>query len=200
MNYCRPSYQRSVFRISWSSTDEKDAATHKRRFHDLGAEATRSIAKEPERIKFPKRTVLGIIQNQEQKPFEQAKDRQVTEAEKIKESVPYSPCFTSSVPSPCRPFPLYPRSRHFPLHKCRHSPLHKCRQITLPKSAAILNFHGIAILQFPRCRPFPHYPKCRHFPLHKSRHSPLYKCRPFPLSPHAFLLGITTTELSLTYS
>ena len=209
MNYCRPSYQRSVSRISWSSIDEKDAATYKRRFHDLGAEATRSIAKEPERIKFPKRTVLGIIQNQGGKPIDQAKDRQVTEAEKIKVSVPFPPCFTLSVPSPYRPFPLYPMSRHFPLHKCRHSPPHKCRQITLSKSATILHFHSTAILQssrcrpfphHPKCRPFPHYPKCRPFPLHKSRHSPLYKCRPFPLSPHAFLLDMTATERTLTDS
>jgi hypothetical protein len=86
MNYYHPSYQVSVLSGSWDSTDDKDAATYKRRFHDLGAESSTSIAKEPERTKFPKRTVLGIIQNQGGTPTDQAKDRQVTEAEKIKVS------------------------------------------------------------------------------------------------------------------
>jgi len=86
MNYYHPFYQALVLNYSWGNADEKDGATYKRRFHDLGAESTGSIAKEPERIKFPKRTVLGIIQNQGCTPPDQSKDEKNTEAEKIKVS------------------------------------------------------------------------------------------------------------------
>ena len=95
MNYYHPSYQALVLNYSWDGTDEKDGATYKRRFHDLGAESTGSIAKEPERIKFPTRTVLGIIQIQGENPIDQPKDRQHAEAEKIKVShIPLPPFST----------------------------------------------------------------------------------------------------------
>lgn len=53
----------------------------KRRFHDLGAESGPSIAKEPERINYPKRTVLGIIQN---RGNSEGKKEEQSEVEKIK--------------------------------------------------------------------------------------------------------------------
>lgn len=95
MNYYHPSYQQSVCSHLECGTDGQNGATYKRRLHDLGAESTGSIAKEPESIKFPTRTVLGIIQNQGGTPPDLPKDRQHAEAERIKVShIPLPPFST----------------------------------------------------------------------------------------------------------
>ena len=94
---------------------------YKRRFHDLGAEPSGGIciAKEPERTKLPKRTVLGIIQNQRGTSADQSKDRQNTEAEKIKVSHrPLSLVHFALVPQ----FSLLHPGGFSTSHKYRNSP------------------------------------------------------------------------------